>query len=213
MKITKLGHCCLVVEVKGARILTDPGTYSTAQNSVTGIDIILITHEHHDHLHVDSLQQVLRNNPDAEIITNASVGKILSEKGIKFTLLTDGMSLTAKGILFEAFGRIHAEIYQEYNRVENTGYLLNESFFYPGDALTVPPKKVSGLALPVAGTWVKCQEVIDYALRLHPKACFPVHDGMIKPGFHAPFHNLPARILSEAGIKFIVPEEEKPFEL
>ncbi|MBI2052837.1 MAG: MBL fold metallo-hydrolase, partial [Candidatus Ryanbacteria bacterium] len=29
MKITKFGHCCLLIKENGVRILTDPGTYST----------------------------------------------------------------------------------------------------------------------------------------------------------------------------------------
>ena len=49
MNITKLGHCCLVLEIDGVRILTDPGNYTTAQDTMTGIDIVLITHEHGDH--------------------------------------------------------------------------------------------------------------------------------------------------------------------
>lgn len=49
MKITKFGHCCLLIEENGVRILTDPGTYSTQQSEVKNIDFVLITHEHADH--------------------------------------------------------------------------------------------------------------------------------------------------------------------
>ena len=38
MNITKLGHCCLLIEEKGLRILTDPGAYSTGQNEIKNID-------------------------------------------------------------------------------------------------------------------------------------------------------------------------------
>ncbi len=30
MKIKKIGHCCLIIETKGVRIMTDPGTFTTA---------------------------------------------------------------------------------------------------------------------------------------------------------------------------------------
>ena len=56
MKITKFGHCCLLIEENGVRILTDPGTYSTQQSEVKNIDFVLITHEHADHFHIDSLK-------------------------------------------------------------------------------------------------------------------------------------------------------------
>lgn len=43
MKITKFGHCCLLIEEHLLRILTDPGNYNTTPD-VENIDIILITH-------------------------------------------------------------------------------------------------------------------------------------------------------------------------
>ena len=52
----------MLVEQAGKRLLTDPGFLSTTQNELKDIDIILITHEHRDHLHTDSLQIILKNN-------------------------------------------------------------------------------------------------------------------------------------------------------
>ncbi len=46
MNITKIGHCCLLIKEQGLTILTDPGTWTTDQNNLTGIDVVLITHEH-----------------------------------------------------------------------------------------------------------------------------------------------------------------------
>ena len=62
------------------KILTDPGTYSTQQNEVKNIDVVLITHEHQDHFHIDSLKALLKNNPQVKIITNKSVGALLEKK-------------------------------------------------------------------------------------------------------------------------------------
>jgi L-ascorbate metabolism protein UlaG (beta-lactamase superfamily) len=54
MKITKYGHCCLLIEERGIRILTDPGAFTAnIHSSLTGIDVILYTHEHADHYHLD----------------------------------------------------------------------------------------------------------------------------------------------------------------
>ena len=84
MKITKFGHCCLLIEENNLRILTDPGNYSTAQNDIKNIDIVLITHEHPDHFHVESLKKLLENNPQAKIITNNGVGALLKELNIEY---------------------------------------------------------------------------------------------------------------------------------
>ncbi|KKU76691.1 MAG: hypothetical protein UY03_C0028G0012 [Parcubacteria group bacterium GW2011_GWA2_47_64] len=76
MNITKLGHCCMVIEEAGVRIMTDPGAYSTLQDEARNIDYIFITHEHQDHFHLESLKVVLKNNPKAKIVTNRGVGKL-----------------------------------------------------------------------------------------------------------------------------------------
>ncbi len=80
MNIKKIGHCCLLIKTKDLTILTDPGNFSVDQNTITGIDIVVITHEHTDHLHIESLQEVLQNNPQAKVITNSGVGKKLDLK-------------------------------------------------------------------------------------------------------------------------------------
>lgn len=207
MNITKLGHCCLIVEVDGLRILTDPGAWTTAQNEVKDINVILITHEHADHFHVDSLRIVLKNNPQAVVYTNSGVAAILQKEGIAYKLLEHGQEITVQGVTIEGQGEKHADIYPSITPVINTGYFIANHFFYPGDALYIPEIPVEILALPVAGPWLKIAEVINYAKAIHPKICFPVHDGMLK--ITGPFHLLPEKILKEESIDFIVLEEGK----
>src|SRR6185369_1213481 len=115
MNITKYGHCCLLIEIDELRILTDPGSYTVDKSQeAQNIDLILITHEHGDHLHIPSIQGVLAKNPNAHIVTNQSVLNILEKegigKGISFNV-SHGQSMNIKGILIEGFGTLHAEIY------------------------------------------------------------------------------------------------------
>lgn len=200
MKITKLGHCCLVIKEKNVRMLTDPGGWTTAQNDQKNIDLILITHEHPDHFHLESLQTVLRNNPQAQVVTNRGVGKLLDEAGIVYVLLEDGQSHTQDSVLIEGYGHEHAPIYSTVPTVINTGYFVAGRLFYPGDALYIPPKPVEILALPVCGPWMKIAEVIDYLKAVKPQQCFPVHDGMLQ--IFGPFHALPHREASALGATF-----------
>ncbi len=202
MKIKKLGHCCFVVDVNGKRVMTDPGSYSYLQNEEKGVDLIVITHEHPDHLHIESLKKVLENNPNIKIVTNSSVGKLLADAGITFELLEEGGSGEYDGVHLEAHGKIHEEIYKEFGRVQNTGYFIGHDLFYPGDAFTNPGKPVSVLALPVAGPWMKIKSAIDYALELKPRICFPIHDGMIEIDKPGPIYMLPTKILTENNIEF-----------
>ena len=185
MKVTKLGHCALVLEINGVKILTDPGSYTVeTQELQTGLDAILITHEHQDHFHIDSIEKLLTTNPNAEIFCNSSVAKLLQEKGITATIVGDGQSASIKGVSIEGFGKDHAEIYGTMGLVENTGYLVSGSFYFPGDNFHEPNgRAVDVLALPVAGPWAKVSMVIDFAKKMKAKKAFGVHDGMIVSGF------------------------------
>ena len=177
MKITKLGHCCLLIEIRGTRFLTDPGTYTTVQNSVKDIDFVVISHEHTDHLHIESLKIVLGNNPRAKLICNSSVGIMLEKESIPYTKIADGDSLEFGGVPIAGHGVKHASIYKSYEQVENTGYMFDNKLFYPGDAFHNPDVPVDILAFPVTGPWCTIAQAVDYALEVKPRVAFPVHDG------------------------------------
>lgn len=203
MKVTKIGHCCLVIEHKGKTILTDPGNYSRGQDTVTGIDLILITHEHLDHLHIDSLKKVLENNKNAEIITNSGVGKILDRHNVKYTLIEDGQNLNWQEILFEGYGTKHEEIYNELGQVINTGYFVDNKLFYPGDAFINPGKSVDILAAPISAPWATFKQCVNYIKEISPRIAFPVHDGMLVDGRAGPIYRLPPIILEGSNTKFV----------
>lgn len=213
MNIKKIGHCCLLIKTDKITILTDPGNFSTGQNSVTGIDLILITHEHADHFHIESLKEVLKNNPKAHVITNSGVGAKLKELGINFSLLEGGATSTVGEVSVEAFDGKHEEIFEEFGQVQNTGYFIDGKLFYPGDSYIDPKKPVDILALPVAGPWCRIKNSIDYALKIKPRIAFPVHDGQLVRERIGGSHAAPQAVLSKNGISFVamVEGDEKEF--
>jgi len=199
MKIKKIGHCCFVAEPnEGVRVMTDPGAFSTLQSEEYSISAVLITHEHQDHLHIDSLKKVLANNPQAVVITNTAVGKLLDEANIAYKKVEEGQSYDLNGVKITGFGNWHAEIYESYGMVQNTGYMV-DSLCYPGDAFANPNCKVDILALPITGPWMRIKDAIDYAKMLKPRVAFPVHDAHIHEwaGF---IFKVPNLLLGEAGI-------------
>src|SRR6185437_79091 len=163
MNITKLGHCCLVLEVNGVKIITDPGNFTEAQNTLTGIHILLITHEHQDHFHTQSVAAIVKNNPDIEVVCNKAVAALIAKENIpcKVSVVSDGESVTAAGVLIEGFGTEHAPIYGDMGKVENTGYMVANTFYFPGDNFHAPGKAIEVLALPVAAPWMKISECVD----------------------------------------------------
>ncbi|KKU68204.1 MAG: putative Zn-dependent hydrolase of beta-lactamase fold protein [Parcubacteria group bacterium GW2011_GWA2_47_16] len=180
--------------------MTDPGAWSTRQNEEKNIDYVFITHEHQDHFHLESLKTVLKNNPKAKIVTNASVGKLLDVEKIPHEILEHGGAKEFSSVYVEGHGEKHEIIYKSFGQVVNTGYFFQKRFFYPGDAFHNPKKPVEILALPVAGPWMKISDAIDYAKLLKPKVCFPIHDGMLK--FNQVTRMIPQKFLPPEGIEF-----------
>ncbi len=210
MKIKKLGHCCLLIETKGKRILTDPGSYTVeAQLQLENIDYILFTHEHQDHYHVESLKVILEKNPQAVVYANNSVSELLNKEGIKHTQVNNNDNILLGEISLIGIGENHAQMHSSIPLSSNMGYFIDEKLWYPGDAFTNPSRPVEVLALPVSGPWMKISEAIDYALLLKPKKVFPVHDGTR----FGSAHTLPTKILTPQGIEFVVMIEgdEKEF--
>jgi L-ascorbate metabolism protein UlaG (beta-lactamase superfamily) len=203
MKIKKIGHCCLVIDIDGVRVLTDPGRFSIDEYAdITGVNIILLTHEHADHLHTESLSELLENNPESIVLTNSGVGKLLDEAGIAYEVLEGRESQELSGVLLEAYDAKHAEIFEEYGQVQNTGYFIQNKLFYPGDAYCNPGKQVDVLALPVAGPWCKIKDALDYAMELNPNVAFPVHDAIERQDRVDIIHNIAGAVLSEHNIEF-----------
>ncbi len=201
MRVKKIGHCCFVAEPKtGVRIMTDPGAFSTLQTEEKNISVVVITHEHQDHLHIDSLKGVLKNNPNAIVITNTAVGKILDESDIPYKKIEEGEKHNIDGVEIIGFGDRHAEIYEKFGEVQNTGYMIG-NLCYAGDSFNYPDADVDILALPVAGPWMSMKDAIEFAKYIRPRICFPVHDAIMQDS--ASFiWKIPEKILMDDNIGF-----------
>lgn len=210
MKIKKLGHCCLVIHAKGQIIMTDPGFYSLEQHvRIPHVDIVLITHEHQDHFHIESLKELVKRMPNIEVVVNDSVSEILEKEGIKHRMMKDGDSIEVKGVKIEAHGKLHASLHSSIPQSNNTGYFIDETFFLPGDAFPKLKKPVDVLALPLTGPWMKVAEALDYAISVKPRMTFPIHDA-VRSGFE---YVLAERVLPKFGIDFLKLEEGGEFEV
>lgn len=200
----------MVIDINKRRIITDPGFYSIEEHDkIQHADIVLITHEHADHFHVESLKAMIKRIPGLSVIANDAVGEILAKDGIEHRVMKHGEAVDLKDVHIEAYGKHHALFHKSIPPVSNIGFFIENKLFFPGDAFTDPKKSVDVLALPVAGPWMKISEAIDYALKLKPRLAFPVHDAVRG----ASQHIIPEKVLSANGIEFIKLEESGEIEV
>jgi L-ascorbate metabolism protein UlaG (beta-lactamase superfamily) len=183
MRITHLGHACLLVETGGQRILLDPGAFSPGFTDLTGLDAILVTHQHPDHVDLQRLPALLEINPQARLYAEPQAAAALQQAGIGAEHTAPGQTLTIGAVRVTAVGEMHALINEALPRVGNLGLVLRAegqpSLFHPGDAYDAEPGPVDILALPLNAPWTASRHTIAFAARISPRVCIPIHDALL----------------------------------
>jgi L-ascorbate metabolism protein UlaG (beta-lactamase superfamily) len=180
--ITRFGHAAVLVEVAGQRILIDPGAFSAAEVfGLEGLDAIVVTHQHADHIDRDRVGGLLSRNPGAVRLSDPETAADVGG----FTAHTDGDVVTLGDVTLRGVGTTHAEILPMIPRVTNTGLLVSAdgepTLFHPGDSYASAPGQVDVLATPLWAPWAKVSETVEFIRSVAPRALFPIHDAGVAP--------------------------------
>jgi L-ascorbate metabolism protein UlaG (beta-lactamase superfamily) len=175
MKLTKMEHAALVLELNGQKLFIDPGSLTTALTETNSAAAVVLTHEHPDHWTPAQLDRIRDMNPAVPIFGPAGVAVAAAPHQV--TVVHDGDTVTAGPFTLRFFGDKHAVIHESIPVIDNVGVQVNDELYYGGDSFTVPAGiEVGTLAVPAGAPWLKISEVMDYVVAVRPKRSFPTHE-------------------------------------
>jgi L-ascorbate metabolism protein UlaG (beta-lactamase superfamily) len=206
-RIVFLGHATVLIEVDGVRLLTDPllrGRVAHLRRQVppidasafAGVDAVLISHLHHDHLDLASLRVLGLEIP---LFVPAGAGELLRRRGFTDVTELSVGDLAGVGVLeviavearhdgrrWAGPGSLRAETLGYLIRGRRTVYFAGDTELFDGMSALSPSLDVA--LLPVAG-WgptlgpghMDPLEAARAASLLRPRIAIPVHWGTLSP--------------------------------
>lgn len=212
MEITKFNHSCIRVQSGARSLLIDPGTFSPVAEALEGVEAILVTHVHPDHLDsapvlaalAASTQLVLYAPPSlAESLREAATEAGVPETGARIHGVGPGISFEAAGLEVSTHGGFHALIHHTLPTVANIGYFIGGKLYHPGDSYQVPEGiEVQALLLPAHAPWAKIGETIEFLSMVGAPQNFPIHDGLLNERGLELIDGHMQRVAGEQGISY-----------
>jgi len=201
MKITYLGHASVLIEIDGTKIVTDPlfrprilgalrrvAPEATAEQ-LTGVDLVLLSHAHHDHLDAHSLR-MLDGMP--EVALPSSARGVVDAVGYPVRVMGEGDALGAGEVVVEAVHADHEGKRLPWHRDDTAlGYVVrgpSGSVYFAGDTDVFDGMTafagVDAALLPVSGWGPRLpaghmgpDEATRAVGLIEPKVAIPIHWG------------------------------------
>jgi L-ascorbate metabolism protein UlaG (beta-lactamase superfamily) len=206
VKITKLVHSCLLVEMPAPvnrTALFDPGVMSTVNvDSLQYLDEIIITHGHGDHFNLNVIKQLAARFPAVHITAPDEVVAQLNAESIPAT------SAASEGIVF--FDSPHEPVKPLFKDSQEVGVHYLDRLTHPGDSFRFRETKAV-LALPVQAPWGSTVDGVALGLKLKPKYIIPIHDWHWRDEAREGLYDNMEKLFGEQGVTFVKAVNGEPF--
>jgi L-ascorbate metabolism protein UlaG (beta-lactamase superfamily) len=184
LEITFLGHGTLMLTFDGRNIHVDPFSRVADYSQLPKADVVLITHEHHDHMDLEALASV-RTEKTVVVLTETCARQV--EGGV---VMRNGDVHTVDGVTVEAvpaYNLVHKrENGQPFHpKGVGNGYVMtfgDKRVYIAGDTENISEmKELQGIEcafLPMNLPYTMTPEMVaDAAKAFRPRILYPYHYG------------------------------------
>ena len=225
--VTWLGQCGFYIDTGDLRIMTDPYLSDYLQElmgpsmrrlvpadpaylSVTP-DVMILTHDHQDHMDMPTLQKILLDAPPAIILAPGNAfGQVKANCGKQhnYVLFEEGTEWTQNGVRFKAVKAIHSDrsaIGVLISTEQETIYLTGDTLYSKRIADSVDePVDLMLAVMNGKGNNMNAVDAARLAKDIQPKAVAPIHWGMFEDFTDDPMKFV--EVMAGSGIAVHVPD-------
>lgn len=179
MKVTKYPQSCLVLEKNGRRIAIDVGSVALAKYKFSemgeSIEAVLYTHKHPDHFESSIIDEL--STKGVALYGNTEVAHLI---GVNSNVVKDGHSFEVAGFTVTPYDLDHFDLVNGGQKPQNTGYLIDNHLFVPGDGLYLDGLKADAMAVTIGTPVIDFNVNLRFVADAGAKIAIPVHYDVFK---------------------------------
>ncbi len=240
--LTWLGHSCVEIRLDNLLLVTDPvlrarifhlrRKSSVDPGALDGVDVILISHVHHDHLDLPSLDRLDRG---AQVLVPAGAGSLLRRRGFRVVReVHAGQEVDLGAVRVRATHAEHAASRRlGTGRTQPVGYVISgtRTVYFAGDTdifeamdelgrIDVALMPVSGWGPRLPAGHLDPARAAQTLELIKPRVAVPIHWGTYAPwrpprGQDAPaqtFAEIASRITPAVDVRVLRPGQSCPLD-
>ena len=238
-QVTYVGHATVVIDLDGVRLITDPvlrprvlhlrRVGPVPASALRGLDAVLISHAHWDHLDVPSIERLGKDVPI--VCPNGVAGFLRRKKFSRITTLEVGEDVQIGGLVVSAVHAEHEGARGPLGASGELGYVVagSRKVYFAGDTdlfddlaelgpLDLALVPVTGWGSKVGPGHLDPERAAEAVRLLQPKLAVPIHWGTLAPFGRAPdleppheFARLVAELTPDVEVRILEPGETLDF--
>jgi L-ascorbate metabolism protein UlaG (beta-lactamase superfamily) len=186
LSITWCGHAGFKIIYGNMKVYIDPYKLSKSYEKISDADIVLITHNHFDHLSIEDLKNII-NERTVIVSAQECLSQLKSLKVKESIGIDPHNSVKVDDLRIETVPAYNIDKDFHPKNDKKIGFIVefgNDRLYHTGDSDIIPEMKDTNptiVLIPVSGTYVMTADEASKAVNelINPKIAIPMHYGTI----------------------------------